>query len=288
MKSSAIWTPPKAASKIIKVVETFSAAHGIDRFPLNVPAVARETASIFGWSDPITEVQAANIDSFEGALIPNDERTKWLLLYNDGMASPGRIRFTQAHELGHYILHRTNRDGFHCGAGELLSGPGDEANIEIQADAFASYLLMPIDDFRLQLPLQVDLEVLGRCAMRYGVSLTAAVLRWIQFTEEKAMMIVSRDGFVDWAWSSQSAASAGAFFKSRKQTIEIPMGTLAADRSVTVERVGIEVEAKKWFKHADRGLTLREMKIQMDRFDCTLILLIMPKYSSFWPPISSD
>lgn len=288
MRPSAIWTPPKAASKIIKVVESFSAAHNIDRFPLDVPSVAREAASIFGWSDPIAEVQAAHINSFEGALVPNDERTKWMLLYNDRMASPGRIRFTQAHELGHYILHRTKRDGFYCGDDEVLSGLGDEANIENQADAFASYLLMPIDDFRLQLPIKVDLDVLGRCAMRYGVSLTAAVLKWIQFTDEKAMMIMSRDGFVDWAWSSQSAASAGAFYKSRQQTIEIPPETLAADSSATVEREGIEVEATKWFKHADKGLTLREMKLQMDRFDCTLILLVMPKLSSFWPPFNSD
>jgi hypothetical protein len=287
MKPSAIWTPPKAASKIIKVVETFSAVHGTDRFPLDVPTVAREAANIFGWTDPITEVQAADIDSFQGALIPNDARTKWMLLYNDSMASPGRIRFTQAHELGHYILHRTRRDGFHCGDREVLGGPGDDTNIESQADTFASYLLMPIDDFKLQLPEKVDLHVLGRCAMRYGVSLTATVLKWIQFTEEKAMIIISRDGFIDWAWSSQSAASSGAFYKSRQETIEIPAGTLTADNSIAIERDGIDVEAAKWFKHADNGLSLREMKVQMDRFDCTLTLLIMPRLASFWPPSSS-
>ena len=33
---------------------------------------------------------------------------------------------------------------------DMLNWPGDEANIESQADAFVSYLLMPIDDFRNQ------------------------------------------------------------------------------------------------------------------------------------------
>jgi hypothetical protein len=283
MKPVDIWTPPKAASRIIKVVETFSAVHGIDRFPLDVPTVALETAGIFGWSDPIAEVRPASIDRFEGALFPNDERTKWLLLYNDEMAAPGRIRFTQAHELGHYILHRMSRDGFQCGDGEVLSRPGDESDIESQADVFASYLLMPIDDFRRQLPTKVDLHVLGQCALRYGVSLTAAALKWLQFTEEKAMLVVSRDGFIKWAWSSDAAFHAGAFYKSRQKLIEIPSGTLAADTAVTVERDGRDVDATKWFRHADKGLALREMKLQMDRFDCTLSLLVMPTMSSYWP-----
>jgi Zn-dependent peptidase ImmA (M78 family) len=123
----------------------------MDRFPLDVPKVALETAKIFGWPDPISKVQAADIKGFEGALFPNDRRSEWLLLYNDAIESSGRIRFTQAHELGHYILHRSTRDEFQCGDNDVLSWPGDQANIETQADTFASYLLMPIEDYRLQM-----------------------------------------------------------------------------------------------------------------------------------------
>lgn len=279
-----IWTPPRAASKIIKVVETVFTTHGMDRFPLDVATVALEASKIFGWSDPICKVQAASIKRFEGALFPNGDRSEWLLLYNDTIASAGRVRFTQAHELGHYVLHRAKRDGFQCGDSDILHQPGDEANIETQADAFASYLLMPIDDFRKQIRGTVDLNLLGQCADRYGVSLTAAVLKWLQFTEEKAMLVVSRSGFVDWAWSSETAFKAGAFIRSKRDVVEIQIGTVAADDSVRLEREGREVSASAWFKHADKGLTLREMKVQMDQLDCTLTLLLMPKISDFWPP----
>jgi len=283
INKSEIWSPARAANKIVKVVEAVSGIHGMDRFPLDVPSVALEAAKIFDWSDPITKVQAADIKRFEGALFPNDTRTEWLLLYNPASTSPGRIRFTQAHELGHYALHRAMRDGFQCGDSELLGWPGDEESIETQADVFASYLLMPIDDFRKQTDRKIDLDVLGQCADRYGVSLSAAVLKWLQFTEEKAVLIMSSNGFINWAWSSDLAFRAGAFFKTKNNVIEITNGTLAADTSIRNEREGKEISARLWFKHADKAISLREMKLYMDQYDRTMTLLILPKLADVWP-----
>jgi len=282
-----IWTPPKAANKIVKVVETVCSIHGIDRFPLNVPRVALEAAKIFGWSDPITKIQAADIKGFEGALFSNDNRTEWLLLYNDNITSAGRIRFTQAHELGHYVLHRASRDGFQCGDSDVLGWPGDDASLETQADIFASYLLMPMNDFRQQTNSGIDLNILSSCAERYGVSLTAAVLKWLQFTEEKAVLIMSKSGFMDWAWSSDAAWKAGAFFRTRGNVIEVPRETLAANISVRVEREGRELPIATWFQHAEKDMTLREMKVSMDQLDYTLTLLILPRSARVWPPYAA-
>lgn len=169
--------------------------------------LALEAANIFGWSDPITEVTPVDIKSFDGALFPDDERKKWMLLFNSAMASPGRIRFTQAHELGHYILHRQAREGFQCSNYDMLDW--EEKTIEAQSDLFSSYLLMPLDDFRAQVTTVVDLELLGHCADRYGASLTAAVLKWIQYTEENAVLALSRDGYMQWAFSSRQGNRPG-------------------------------------------------------------------------------
>lgn len=210
MSDEQVWTPQKAANRLSKIVDFFCDKHGGHRFPVDVPMLALEAANIFGWSDPITEVTPVDIKSFDGALFPDDERKKWMLLFNSAMASPGRIRFTQAHELGHYILHRQTREGFQCSNDDMLDW--EEKTIEAQADLFSSYLLMPLDDFRAQVTTVVDLELLGHCADRYGVSLTAAVLKWIQYTEENAVLVLSRDGYMQWAFSSRQAARAGAFF----------------------------------------------------------------------------
>ncbi|EQA4400421.1 ImmA/IrrE family metallo-endopeptidase, partial [Acinetobacter baumannii] len=95
---------------------------------------------------------------------------QWTILYNPTVESSGRILFTKAHELGHYILHRTIQDEFLCGAEDLQTY--DIASIETEANKFSSYLLMPIDDFRRQIDQTQLIQSLSLCALRYGVSLT--------------------------------------------------------------------------------------------------------------------
>jgi len=279
MTDKQVWTPQKAANRLSKIMEVVGDVHG-GRFPVDVPMLAKEAASIFGWSDPITEVTAVDIKSFDGALFPDDERKKWMLLYNSAMASPGRIRFTQAHELGHYILHRQERSAFQCSGDDMLEW--EEKTIEAQADLFASFLLMPLDDFRAQVTTTVDLDLLGHCAERYGVSLTAAVLKWLNYTEENAVLILSRDGFMQWAFPSRQAKRAGVFFATRKQTVEVPAGSIAVAPGVKHERRGIELPANIWFPHAEAGTSLREMKISSDQYDYVLSLLILPRSATVW------
>lgn len=279
-----VWTPQRAANRLAKLAEVFSAAHGVDRFPVDVPPLAMETARIFGWSDPITQVQAANIKGFDGALFPGNDRKEWLLLYNDAVSSPGRIRFTQAHELGHYILHRQLRESFHCSDADMHNWTQDDKDIEGQADLFASYLLMPLDDYRKQVNATVDLDLLRYCAHRYGVSLTAAILKWLQYTDEKAVLVMSNDGFISWAWSSEPAVKAGAFFRTRNSVIPVPNGTLAANPSIKNDRTGTQISASIWFPHARIDTPLREMKIHAEQYGVVLSLLHLPPSADVWPP----
>ena len=278
-----VWTPQRAANRLAKLAEVFSAAHGVDRFPVDVPSLAMEAARIFGWSDPITQVQAANIKGFDGALFPGDGRKEWLLLYNEAVSSPGRVRFTQAHELGHYILHRQLRESFQCSDADMLNWSKDDKDIEGQADLFASYLLMPLDDYRKQVTAAVDLDLLGHCADRYGVSLTAAILKWLQYTDEKAVLVMSNDGFINWAWSSEPAAKAGAFFRTRNNVIPVPDGALAANADIKLDRAGTQISASIWFPHASADTPLCEMKIYAEQYGVVLSLLHLPRSAEVWP-----
>lgn len=279
-----VWTPQRAANRLVKLAEVFSAAHGVYRFPVEVPPLAMEAARIFGWSDPITQVQAANIKGFDGALFPGDGRKEWLLLYNEAVASPGRVRFTQAHELGHYILHRKVRESFQCSDADMLNWSQDDKDIEGQADLFASYLLMPLDDYRKQVTAPVDLDLLGHCADRYGVSLTAAILKWLQYTDEKAVLVMSNDGFIKWAWSSEPAAKAGAFFRTRNNVIPVPNEALASNAAIKHDRSGTQIPASIWFPHAGTDTPLREMKVLAEQYGVVLSLLHLPRSADVWPP----
>lgn len=283
-----VWTPQRAANRLVKLAEVFSAAHGVDRFPVEVPALAMEAARIFGWADPITQVRAANIKGFDGALFPGDDRKEWLLLYNEAVSSPGRVRFTQAHELGHYILHRQLRESFQCSDADMLNWSEDDQDIEGQADLFASYLLMPLDDYRRQVTNTIDLDLLGHCADRYGVSLTAAILKWLQYTDEKAVLVMSNDGFINWAWSSKPAAKAGAFFRTRNNVIPVPDGALASDPDIKNDRTGTQIPASVWFTHARADTPLREMKIHAEQYGVVLSLLLLPRSAHAWPPWAKE
>jgi hypothetical protein len=276
-------TPQRAAIQLYKFVEAFSKGLQISAFPINVEQIALGIADQFKWSDPITEVVPADIPTFEGALIPNDRRSKWMLLYNQNLTSAGRIRFTMAHELGHYVLHRLKREQFECSEKDMLNWSNDDKDIEAQADLFASYLLMPLADYRSQVTGNVDFDLLGLCADRYGVSLTAAALKWISFTDEKAVLVRHNDGYIDWSWSSQPAWEAGAYFKNSLGPIEVPPGSVAADDSVRHSRTGIQIPIATWWPKAEEVANLREMKISADQYGNILTLLILPRHAKAWP-----
>jgi IrrE N-terminal-like domain len=279
---------PKEANRITRILDAFAAANGTPRFPVDVRALALDCANLNRWSDPITEVKAADINRFEGALHPSRDRTRWLLLYNSAIRSPGRVRFTQAHELGHYILHRQKRDAFNCTQENMLDWSVSGESMESEADEFASYLLMPLSDYRNQVADEVDFDLMGHCANRYGVSLTAAILKWLSYTPEKAVVVMSRDGYMQWASSSTPAFKAGAFFRTRNSTVPIPPGSITADVTISEERRGANVPATTWFSHAEPQQPLREMKLYSDHYESVLTLLVLARSATVWPPCRNE
>jgi hypothetical protein len=271
-----------------KIIDAYSAAHQLDRFPVDVKHLALNAHEIFGWTDPIAKVKAASIKGFEGCLLPNDDKSQWLLLYNNTLRSSGRIRFTQAHELGHYILHRLAKDSLRCTEADMVNWSKEEVDLEGQADQFSSYLLMPLDDYRKQIPDEVDLDVFIACADRYGVSLTAAILKWLDYTTAKALLVCSTDGFINWACSSERALKAGAFIKTKGRVVPLPPGSLAADGGVQQDRARRNVSAQIWFPHAERGMHLTEMKLVAERLGTVITVLHLPASATVWPPWKKD
>lgn len=277
--------PPIAeANRLSKLLNI---SRGTERFPVDVEELARGYAPQFGHNDPIAKVIGADLPGFEGALYGTKKHGKleWALLYNSAIETPGRIRFTMAHELGHYILHRQNRNTFECSEADLLQWESVEKCQEAEADVFASYLLMPIDDFRRSIGSDsVDLHILDVCARRYGVSLTAAILKWLEFTEQRAVLVMSTEGYMLWARSSQSALRSKAYFRTKDvPPVPIPVGSLAAtSESLIREMQGVELAARIWFPQEPEEMSLREFKIVSDRYERTMSLLILPKAEPRW------
>lgn len=246
---------------------------GADHFPIQVASVARDYSHQIFPDDPITLIKGDAISSFDGALLRAPAGSKgWGIVYNNAISSKGRINFTLAHEFGHYLIHRqAHPDGMRCGQQDVVRWEQTYRRLEHEANTFAAYLLMPFDDYRRQIPSDaaVDIDAIGHCADRYEVSLIAATLRWLDYTERRAVLVVSRDGYILWSRSSTAALRTGAFFRTSRATIEVPIGSVAA-RNVLVPspREGTEIPAGVWFAEP-----CTEMTIFSENYDFTISLL---------------
>lgn len=257
---------------------------GETRFPVQADQVALEYSSQCFKHSPVDKVEGHALDGFEGMLAANKARSRWRILYNSAVTSAGRKRFTIAHEFGHYLLHRDQRDRFECGDADIETGDRDKKAIETDADQFASTLLMPLDDFRKQVDgHSVSFDLIGHCADRYGVSLTASALRWIEIADKRAVLVASRDDHMLWAKSNEAAFKSGAVFATRKRTIELPRDALAYSDNCSSTNQMQSVRAQVWFPREPAYVELTEMTKVAGNYDYTLTLLLMPDAERFVP-----
>ena len=252
-------------------------AYGQERHPISVVEIAKSFSASKYPGDSIELAEGGDFPGLEGMMMPapNGKRG-WSILFNLGVPSKRRIRFTIAHEFGHYLLHRHRfPKGLRCINAELPNRHRALATIEEEADIFASNLLMPIDDYKNQIGPDefTNLYMLGCAAERYGVSMLAAIRQWLRYTNLRAVLVVSEEGYIDWSESSKAARRTGHKFSSFvSPPLEIPTNSLAARRDMTnYPKDGIPMEAGVWFEK-DRVL---EMAIFADRYDFIASLLIL-------------
>jgi hypothetical protein len=270
-------TPQAWAIHLSQLVKIFHDAHGLDPFPIKVEPLAREYSRQVFPNEPITLVDGLELSGgFDGMLMPNPHVPgEWGIIYNKAIRSPGRINFTLAHELGHYLLHRhISPSGIQCGSREMLDWRSELGAIEAQANTFASFLLMPLDDFRRQIAGETtSLDLMRHLADRYEVSITAAILKWLDMTTQRAMLVVSRSGFIDWARSSDSLMKSGVFYRARQQITPLPEQSLAGGKGLAI---GTYAETKHprgvWPGNDD----VHEMTIFSPTNEMTITLLLYP------------
>jgi len=252
-----------------------NAAFGPAHFPIKVPFLAKEYSAQKFADDPITLVSGDSLKNFDGALYRAPAHKKgWGIIYSSAIRSPGRINFTLAHEFGHYLVHRHDYpNGIRCGEQDVVRWDSEYGQVEHQANVFAANLLMPLDDFRRQIDAKtkVDIDMLSNVAERYDVSLIAAILRWLQYTLRRAVLVVSRDGFILWSRASEAALKTGAFFRTSQGPIEVPSNSLVARRDLLVNgNVGINMPPGTWLREE-----VREMTVFAEQYDFVITLLLL-------------
>lgn len=275
-------TPEGWAVRVSLMVKAAREIQKLPRFPIDVAAIARDYSRNVFPGEPITLVHGEPLKKFEGALVPNRHvKGEWGILFNSAIRSKGRINFTLGHELGHYLLHRHRSGGpIYCSRRDMWGWDSEYGAMEAEANRFASLLLMPLDDFRAQTadfrrPTLSQFEVLRD---RYEVSLTAAVLKWLELTDRRAMIVVSKDGFIDWSRSSAPLFQSGVFYKAKQEVVPVPERSLAGlgTRSPLNEIIH---PAGVW---SDREEVLESI-LHSEYHEMSISLLVFPAHGSVRP-----
>lgn len=266
-------TPFKAAATILKWLD----AIGELTLPINLDLVRQMLPTTpYGKGAVLLEPAPVTWGSSEGALVRNpDNPNEWGIFYND-KARPERQRFTLAHELGHFVLHRDSHTSFNCDKESIYTGADTLKQIEREADDFASNLLIPGDLLRQRITgKRINFHLLGELAKEFRVSLEAMCIRLIKFTEQRAMMVYWDYGYLKYQWRSQSAIRTRVQLRSTDDPQEPLPDTLAADEEIAQEWDGIKMPAQNWCSSEPPGITLREMKHSYPGGNRVLSLLVL-------------
>ena len=269
-------TPSKAASRVITWMR--AALGGLEPFVTDLDVV-RQMLPETPYGKGVNEIKApapATWAGCEGALVrnPGDAR-EWGIFYNPS-SRPERQRFTVAHEIGHFVLHRDRHERFTCEPGAVYSGADTLAVIEREANAFASNLLMPGDIFgRAINGARIDLHFLSDLATRFEVSFEALCIRFIQFTDQRAILVCWDNGFLNYECRSTKARQSRACIRRTDDPQEPLAGTLAADSRLAQEWSGIQMSAAIWCPEEPPHMKLHEFKHSYGERERVLSLLIL-------------
>lgn len=240
-------------------------------FPVDVKQLALEVTRT-RFADPVALIKPHGIVGIDGMLSKRKSKSDWCISYDEAVTVAGRINFTLGHEFGHYLLHRHKRDEFLCGQSDMLDyNSVATKKMEAEANTFSAFLLMPANDFRAQIKDQViTIDLLGHCASRYGSSFTATALKWLEITDEAAMLVVARDEFVCWSYPNKIASSKGAYLAPGT-----PLPQAAIDRlsSAALSRSQwCRVEPGVWHS----TMEAEESAIVSDQFELAIFLVRFP------------
>jgi Zn-dependent peptidase ImmA (M78 family) len=144
-------------------------------------------------------VKEVDSDGFEGVLVCRADRRKGIIAIQHGIQEEGRKRFTICHEIAHFVLPGHGVDGCVCKSEDIESWRHGAPEYEIEANAFASELLLPYQELAPLVRKQKATIALAKDIARdFGSSLTAACLKCVDVTEEECAFVYSVAESIKW------------------------------------------------------------------------------------------
>ena len=201
-------------------------------------------------------------DCFDG-ILEHDSNKFHIYLNTQSIQSSdkARLRFSFAHELGHYFIdeHRNalkKGKSLHKSYYRFLR----KNIVEIEADHFASNLLMPTSRFKqFAQTKRFDFSVIDSLTKEFGTSLSATLLKFIETDIYPIMVVFSKNNIIEHYWASHDFPYKFFIEHSSKK---LPPLTVAGDffnHGIKCEETET-VEASEWFSSFNdiRGIKVFE------------------------------
>lgn len=204
-------------------------------------------------------------------------RRKGIITVSTLITDPRRKRFSIAHELGHFEMHRVHGNLALCTSADLDDWSARRAGTqrEQEANQFAASLLLPERFFATRCRQQEpSLDLVADLSEEFNVSLTATAIRFIEFTDEQCAVVFSKDGFIKWFHASKKFKQLGVFLDVRNEPDSATLAAaLWARRSDS--RRPKRVKASAWFSSRDLGkdATIVEQSWIFSEYSSMLTLL---------------
>ncbi len=224
-------------------------------------------------------------DSFDGRLSYHDGC--FLLIFNTcynrwprNSNHHPKIRFTIAHELGHYYLdeHReflvTRQEPI-----ESFVEFDSSKQVEREADAFATGLLMPnyLLGECVNCEPEATLDVIKMTARDFDVSLTSMMVRWTQLSHFPCATLCIRGGLIQWGFASDVFRRYG-LWKTKRSVAPSSVDAskfLGFDTSYSKFREGTGWgRAQQWLDGECEPIDVQEFYVVIPYSGCAMVFVI--------------
>lgn len=138
--------------------------------------------------------------NYMGSLIRAEGKA--IILVNTDIKNVGRINFTKAHELGHFILNHKGQQ-FECSRNDMLDST--RKPLELEANQFAKEFLLPEQMVKpISMSAPFDFETIKAISNEFMVSKLVAVFRILDFHFGNYAIIGSNHGMITHLGMSKS------------------------------------------------------------------------------------
>jgi Zn-dependent peptidase ImmA (M78 family) len=141
--------------------------------------------------------EATDLKGCQASILSSQNYSK--ITVNSNLLNSAQRRFAVAHELGHFILHRGIKKYYSDDERSFYKYHQDGSH-EVEANEFASELLMPVRRFKdYSMNKSFDVDLIMDIATYFETSITSTSIKYSTFGHEPVATIFTQDGVIKWS-----------------------------------------------------------------------------------------